>query len=38
LLNSDPLDDISNAQDIALVIKGGTVVDRTALDLPVNRD
>lgn len=38
LLNRDPLEDISNAQDIALVIKGGVVVDRGALDLPVNRD
>ena len=37
LLNADPLADISHAQDIALVIKGGVVIDRTALDLPVNR-
>ena len=37
LLNSDPLADISNAQDIAMVIKAGVVVDRGALDLPVNR-
>jgi len=37
LLNSDPLENISNAQDIAMVIKGGVVVDRGALDLPVNR-
>ncbi|MDE0897439.1 MAG: amidohydrolase family protein [Longimicrobiales bacterium] len=37
LLNSDPLADISNAQDIAIVIKAGVVVDRGALDLPVNR-
>jgi len=37
LLNSDPLENISNAQDIAMVIKGGVVVDRDALDLPVNR-
>jgi len=37
LLNSNPLEDISNAQDIAMVIKGGVVVDRGGLDLPVNR-
>jgi imidazolonepropionase-like amidohydrolase len=37
LLNADPLVDISNAQDIAMVIKGGRVIDRGALDLPVNR-
>jgi hypothetical protein len=28
---------ISNAQDIAMVIKGGVVIDRTTLALPVNR-
>jgi len=37
LLDANPLDDISNAQRIAMVIKGGTIVDRDALDLPVNR-
>ncbi len=37
LLSADPLADISNAQRIDLVIKSGRVVDRTALDLPVNR-
>lgn len=37
LLGSDPLADISNAADIVTVIKGGEVVDRSALDLPVNR-
>jgi imidazolonepropionase-like amidohydrolase len=37
LLNADPVADISNTQDIAAVIKGGRVVDRAALDLPVNR-
>ncbi len=37
LLNADPLADISNAARIELVIKGGTVIDRSILDLPVNR-
>jgi imidazolonepropionase-like amidohydrolase len=37
LLHADPLADISNAQDVAVVIKGGRIVDRAALDLPVNR-
>jgi imidazolonepropionase-like amidohydrolase len=37
LLNADPLANITNAQDIAMVIKGGRVIDRRALDLPVNR-
>jgi imidazolonepropionase-like amidohydrolase len=37
LLSADPLADISNAQEIDLVIKGGKIVDRSALDLPVNR-
>jgi len=37
LLNADPLADISNAQDIAMVIKGGVVIDRHELQLPVNR-
>ena len=37
LLGSDPLVDISNTQDIKLVIKGGVIIDREALDLPVNR-
>ena len=37
LLSADPLVDISNAQRIELVIKSGQVVDRAALDLPVNR-
>lgn len=37
LLDADPLADISNAQRIAMVIKGGRVIDRSALDLPVNR-
>ena len=37
LLSADPLEDISHTQDIDLVIKGGKIVDRPALDLPVNR-
>ena len=37
LLGSDPLVDISNTQDIELVIKGGVIIDREALDLPANR-
>ena len=37
LLNADPLADISNAAMIDTVIKGGRIIDRAALDLPVNR-
>lgn len=37
LLRSDPLVNISNTQDIELVIKGGVIIDREALDLPANR-
>ncbi len=37
LLNADPLADISNAARIELVIKGGTIIDRSILDLPINR-
>lgn len=37
LLSADPIADISNAQKIEMVIKAGKVVDRAALDLPVNR-
>jgi imidazolonepropionase-like amidohydrolase len=37
LLQDNPLDDISNAQKIELVIKAGWIVDRKALDLPANR-
>lgn len=37
LLNSDPVADIDNAKDIDLVIKNGRIIDRSALDLPVNR-
>jgi len=37
LLSADPLADISNAAAIDTVIKGGRIIDRDALDLPVNR-
>ena len=37
LLESDPVADIRNAASITLVIKGGRIIDRAALDLPVNR-
>jgi imidazolonepropionase-like amidohydrolase len=37
LLSADPLADISNAQAIEMVIKAGRIIDRGALDLPVNR-
>jgi imidazolonepropionase-like amidohydrolase len=37
LLNADPVANISNAQHIASVIKGGVVIDRSTLSLPVNR-
>ncbi len=37
LLSADPVADISNAQKIDMVIKGGRIIDRGALDLPANR-
>ena len=37
LLDADPVADIRNAQQIAEVIKGGRIIDRTKLDLPVNK-
>lgn len=37
LLNADPTADIDNAKQIHMVIKHGQVIDRSALDLPVNR-
>jgi imidazolonepropionase-like amidohydrolase len=37
LLNADPTRDINNAKLVDLVIKNGSVVDRSKLDLPVNR-
>ncbi|GMR21701.1 MAG: hypothetical protein BMS9Abin37_0013 [Acidobacteriota bacterium] len=36
LLDADPSRDIDNAKKIHLVIKGGKIVDRSALELPVN--
>jgi hypothetical protein len=36
LLDADPSHDIDNAKKIHVVIKGGKVVDRSALELPVN--
>ena len=37
LLDADPIADISNAQKIGMVIKGGVVIDRDRLDVPANR-
>lgn len=37
LLDADPLSDISNAQRVVMVVKGGSPIDRDRLDLPVNR-
>jgi imidazolonepropionase-like amidohydrolase len=37
LLDSDPIDDINNAKRINMVVKNGEIIDRTKLDLPVNR-
>jgi imidazolonepropionase-like amidohydrolase len=37
LLNGNPVDDIDNAKDIDLVIKNGRVIDRSALEIPLNR-
>lgn len=37
LLDADPAADIDNAKQIDTVIKAGQVIDRSALDLPVNR-
>lgn len=36
LLAADPTVDINNAKQIVQVIKGGRVVDRSKLDLPIN--
>jgi len=36
LLDADPLQDIDNTKKIHLVIKGGKVIDRSTLELPVN--
>ena len=37
LLTADPSVDIDNAKEIDTVILGGAIVDRSSLDLPVNR-
>jgi imidazolonepropionase-like amidohydrolase len=37
LLDADPLADINNAKRVNLVVKDGVVIDRSKLDLPVNR-
>ncbi|MFQ5689408.1 MAG: amidohydrolase family protein [Gemmatimonadota bacterium] len=37
LLSADPLADIGHAEQVEMVIKGGRIIDRSALDLPVNR-
>ncbi len=36
LLAADPTADINNAKSIVAVIKGGRLIDRSALDLPIN--
>ena len=36
LLSADPLQDIRNARHVVEVVKGGRLIDRSALDLPVN--
>jgi imidazolonepropionase-like amidohydrolase len=38
LLDANPLLDIKNARKINLVVKAGTIIDRSKLDLPVNRE
>jgi imidazolonepropionase-like amidohydrolase len=37
LLTANPLDDINNAKQISMVMKAGKIIDRSKLDLPVNR-
>lgn len=37
LLRADPTRDVQNAKQIDTVIKDGRIIDRTKLDLPVNR-
>jgi len=37
LLDADPTTDINNAKKINMVIKAGQIIDRSKLDLPVNR-
>ena len=36
LLAADPTEDINNAKEILEVIKGGQIVDRSSLNLPIN--
>jgi hypothetical protein len=36
LLAADPTTDINNAKQIVQVIKGGQLIDRSKLDLPIN--
>lgn len=36
LLAADPTEDINNAKKILEVIKGGSVIDRSRLNIPVN--
>ena len=36
LLAADPTEDINNAKEILEVIKGGQIVDRSGLSLPIN--
>lgn len=38
VLGSDPTSDVHNVSDIVHVLKAGEVVDRSALDLPVNEE
>jgi imidazolonepropionase-like amidohydrolase len=37
LLTADPTADINNTKTIDIVVKSGQVIDRTKLNLPVNR-
>ena len=37
LLEADPTADINNTKKIIQVIKGGQIIDRSKLDLPVNK-
>lgn len=37
LLEANPLDDINNTKRILMVVKNGEIIDRSKLDLPVNR-
>jgi len=37
LLDADPAADVKNAKKISAVIKDGRPIDRSTLDLPVNK-